>query len=153
MAEQIEGKERGPMTESQLPPTPPPTPVEPIDYAGPQPPPPVETDKDARTWAMLVHLSALGGGIVPMGHIILPLIIWQIKKEYPFVNDAGKEAVNFNISVTIYLVIAAVLILAFIGFVLLPAIGIASVVLVIIAGLKANDGHAYRYPFTIRFIK
>jgi uncharacterized Tic20 family protein len=144
------------MTESQFPPTPPPAPVEPIDYAGPQPPEPplpVETDKDARTWAMLVHLSALGGGIVPMGHIILPLIIWQIKREYPFVNDAGKEAVNFNISVTIYMVIAAVLILAFIGIVLLPAIGIASVVLVIIAGLKANDGIAYRYPFTIRFIK
>ena len=140
------------MTDPNLPP---PIPSVPLGYEGPQPPqpPPVESDKDARMWAMLVHLSALGGAVVPMGHIILPLVIWQIKKEQPFVDYAGKEAVNFNISATIYAIVALILVMAFIGIVLLPAIAIASIVLVIIAGLKANDGMGYRYPFTIRFIK
>ena len=128
-----------------------------VDYASPQQPPPpplAEENKDARMWGMLCHLSALAGGIIPFGHIVLPLIIWQIKKgESPFIDANGKEAVNFNICVTIYLMIAALTMLIVIGFLLVPAIAIAAIVLVIIAGLKANDGQLYRYPFIFRLIK
>ena len=127
------------------------------EYAAPQGPEGlniIEENKEARMWAMLCHLSALGGGIIPFGHIVLPLILWQIKKgQSPFVDAAGKEAVNFNISVTIYLIVAALLIFVVIGAILVPAVAIAAVVLVIIAGLKANSGEAYRYPYTIRLIK
>jgi uncharacterized Tic20 family protein len=113
-------------------------------------------DKDARTWAMLAHLSALAGCIVPIpgSNLIGPIVIWQIKKkESAFVDAHGKEAVNFQLTLLIPIVISALLIFVLIGFPLLIAIGIAALVLTIIAALKANSGETYRYPLTIRFIK
>ena len=116
-----------------------------------------EVDKDARMWAMFCHLAglALFIPIIPIiGNVIGPLIIWQIKKDdYPFVDEQGKEAVNFQISMLIYGVIAAILIFACIGAVLLPAVIIFDVVFLLIAAVKANNGQHYRYPLTIRFIK
>ena len=107
-----------------------------------------------RTWALIAHLSALAGFIVPFGHIIGPLVVWLIKKdESPFVDDQGKEAINFQISMTLYAVIAAILILVVIGIFLLIGIGILDIVLVIIAAVKANAGEKFRYPLTIRFIR
>lgn len=114
----------------------------------------------ARNWCMWCHLSALSGLIVPFGNILGPLIIWQIKKaEFPELEWHGKEALNFQISVLIYLLCGAVL--AFIGmffcvgWLLIPvlmAISFASLIFSVIAGIKANDGQAYRYPLTIRFL-
>jgi uncharacterized Tic20 family protein len=107
-----------------------------------------------RTWGLIVHLSALAGFIVPFGHIIGPLVIWLIKKdESPFVDDQGKESINFQISMTLYAVVAAVLILVVIGIFLLIGIGILDIVLVIVAAVKANAGEKFRYPLTIRFIR
>ena len=71
----------------------------------------------------------------------------------PSVNEHGKESVNFQISMTIFTIIAALSTLLLIGFVLLPAIVVLNIVLVIIAGVKAANGEFYRYPLTIRFIK
>jgi uncharacterized Tic20 family protein len=120
-------------------------------------PPSKEIDKDARMWAMFCHLGGLAMfiPILPViGNVIAPLIIWQIKKDdYPFVNEQGKEAVNFQISMLIYGLVSAILIVACIGTVLLPAVVIVDVVFLLIAAVKANDGHHYRYPLTIRFIK
>ena len=111
-------------------------------------------EKDARTWAMLCHLGGLGVYIVPtVGHLLAPLIIWLIKKdESPFVDDQGKEALNFQISITIYALVALLLTLIVIGFVLLLVIGIFDLIMMIIAAVKANDGEKYRYPLCIRFI-
>ena len=107
-----------------------------------------------RTWGLIVHLSALAGFVVPFGHIIGPLVIWLIKKdESPFVDDQGKESINFQISMTLYGVVAAVLILVVIGIFLLIGIGILDIVLVIVAAVKANAGEKFRYPLTIRFIR
>ncbi len=120
-------------------------------------PPSKEIDKDARMWAMFCHLGGLAMfiPILPViGNVIAPLIIWQIKKDdYPFVDEQGKEAVNFQISMLIYGLVSAILIVACIGAVLLPAVVIVDVVFLLIAAVKANDGHHYRYPLTIRFIK
>ena len=116
-----------------------------------------EVNKDARMWAMFCHLGGLAAllPILPfIGGIIAPLIIWQIKKdEYPFVNEQGKEAVNFQISILIYELVAGLLIFACIGAFLLPAVMIFDIVFLIIAAIKANDGFHYRYPLCIRFIK
>ena len=110
-------------------------------------------EKDARTWAMFCHLGALAGYIIPFGNIIAPLVIWLIKKdESPFVDDQGKESLNFQISITIYALVALVLTLIIIGFFLLLAVGIFALVMVIVAAVKANDGEKYRYPLCIRFI-
>ncbi len=114
-----------------------------------------EIDKDARMWAMFCHLAGLCGFILPgVGNIVGPLILWQIKKdEYPFVDEQGKEAVNFQISMTIYAIISLFLCFVCVGIFLLAAVCIVYLVFLLIAAVKANNSQAYRYPLTIRFIK
>ena len=113
-----------------------------------------DISQDQRQFAMFTHLSALVGIIIPFGNIIGPLVMWQIKKnEMPFVDDQGKEAVNFQITVTIAMLICFVLIFVVIGVLLMPLVGLAALIFTIIAGIKANEGVTYRYPATIRLIK
>lgn len=110
--------------------------------------------KDERIWAMLCHISSFAFFIFPFGNIVVPLIIWLIKKdEYSLVDDQGKESLNFQVSVTIYALICLLLIVVAIGLVFLGILFVVAFVLVIVAGIKANDGVAYRYPLTIRLIK
>jgi uncharacterized Tic20 family protein len=111
-----------------------------------------ETNREAQQWGLFAHLSALVGFVIPFGNIIGPLIIWQVKKDIPFVADHGKEAVNFQITVTIALIVSALLTVIVIGALLLPVVGIAALVFTIIAGIKANNGERYRYPFALRLI-
>ncbi|AGG88175.1 MULTISPECIES: DUF4870 domain-containing protein [Rhodanobacter] len=123
------------------------------------PPPPSEPpmaggpSAEERQWAMFAHLSALVGVIIPLGSIIGPLVIWLIKKDtMPFVNDQGKEALNFNITVGIAAVVSWILCFILIGFLLLAVLAVGWVVFVIIATIKANEGTTYRYPFTLRLV-
>lgn len=110
-------------------------------------------NRDERMWAMFCHLSGLAGFVFPFGNIIAPLIIWLIKKEeYEFVNDQGKEALNFQISMTIYIIASIILIIIVIGIPLLIALGLFSLIVVIIAAIKSNEGEKYRYPLSIRFL-
>ena len=109
---------------------------------------------DARQWGMFAHLAALAGFIIPFGNLIGPLIIWQVKKdEMPFVADQGKESLNFQITVTIAAIVCFVLMVVLIGALLLPLVGLAALVFIVIAAVKANQGEAYRYPVTLRLIK
>lgn len=116
---------------------------------------PLPTSPAARTWAVACHASALLGFFVPAGgHILAPLIVWLLKRgESAEVDEHGKESLNFQLSMLIYSVVAAVLMLMLIGFVLLPLLHVANLVLVIIASLRASEGQMYRYPLTIRFLK
>ena len=103
---------------------------------------------------MFCHFSAFLGMWFPFGSLIGPLILWQVKRESdPFIDDQGKEALNFQITVAIASAICYVLMFVLIGFALLGLVLIGAVVLVVIAGVKANDGVVYRYPFTWRPIK
>ena len=113
-----------------------------------------EIPQPERTWAMFAHLSSFLGWIgIPFANIIAPLVMWQIKKdEMPFGSSQAKECLNFQISMTIYAIISAILCLVLIGFVALFALFIFDVVITIIAAIKSNEGVAYRYPLTIRFI-
>ena len=111
-------------------------------------------DSEACTFGMLCHLSALSGYIIPFGNIIGPLVFWLIKRnDSAFVDENGKESLNFQISVTIYAFIGFVLSFVLIGIPLLIILGIATLVLIIVAGVKASQGESYRYPLTIRLIK
>ncbi len=109
---------------------------------------------EARTWAMLCHLAALvgllGNGI---GFLIGPLIVWLWKRgEHPFIDEQGKEALNFQITMFIAFVVAGLLVLVAVGLLLLPILVLLEVILPIVAALKANKGEHYRYPIAIRFI-
>jgi uncharacterized protein len=133
-------------------------------------------DQNVRTWSMLCHISALAGLFFTLGGVIGPLLVWQIKKnELPEIDPHGKEALNFQLTILIINIIAGILLIGFLGaafgigrmwgspFSLLSgSFGIGSIIhiinlvayiLAVIAGLKANNGEAYRYPFAIRFIK
>lgn len=104
--------------------------------------------------AMLVHLSTLMGWIVPLGNIIAPLFIWQLKRsEYPSLDEHGKEVLNFQISLTIYTIISVILVFVIIGFFGLFAVLIIDLILTIKASIAANNGKVYHYPLSIKFIK
>ncbi|MEO6926940.1 MAG: DUF4870 domain-containing protein [Rhodanobacter sp.] len=135
------------------------------------PPPPSEPlsgapSAEERQWAMFAHLSALLGALLTgafgggWGCFIGPLVIWLIKKDtMPFVNDQGKEALNFNITVAIAALVLVLISVMTLGIGLIIAIplwiiiGIAWLVFTIIAAIKANEGVSYRYPFTLRLVK
>ena len=118
------------------------------------PPMEITPSKDERTWAMLSHFSALCMFIFPFGNILAPLIIWLIKKEeMPFVENQAKEVLNFQISMTIYLLISGILCFILIGIPFVIGLVIFNVIITIIAGIKANDGKSYQYPINLRLIK
>ncbi|MBI1317376.1 MAG: DUF4870 domain-containing protein [Candidatus Hydrogenedens sp.] len=98
-------------------------------------------------------IACLVGFVCPFGNIIGPLVVWLLKRDTsPFVDDQGKEALNFQLSLTIYSLVAALLVIVLVGLLLLPALLIAAVVLTIVAAIKANDGVAYRYPYIFRLL-
>jgi hypothetical protein len=107
-----------------------------------------------RQWALICHLSALSGFIIPFGNLVVPIIIWSAKKdEFPMVDEHGKEVINFQISFTIWFIVSAILIFLLIGIFLLAALALLQLVFVIIGALKADRGELFRYPMTIQFIK
>jgi uncharacterized protein len=128
--------------------------VPPSDMSTPPPPSSSSPSAEERQWALFAHLSALIGYIIPFGSVIGPLVIWQIKKnEMPFVDDQGKEALNFQITVVILAIICFLLIFILIGILLLWVLAIVNLVFIVLAAIAANNGQAYRYPFAFRFIK
>lgn len=113
-----------------------------------------ENDKSERTWAAFTHLSALSGFIIPLGNLLVPLVIWLLKRhDYVLVDDQGREALNFQISITLYTLVAALLVKLFIGVILLPLLLLFWVVMTIVAAVKSSDGMRFRYPLTLRLIK
>jgi uncharacterized Tic20 family protein len=117
-----------------------------------------ESSKDERTWAMIAHLSAFAMYLTGVGHIVGPLIVWLAKRDgRPFVDDQGKEALNFQISFTIYVAVAIAACFTIVGLVVgVPALWVLPffhVICMIIAAIKSSDGVAFRYPLTIRLIK
>jgi uncharacterized Tic20 family protein len=109
--------------------------------------------QEEKTYAMLTHLLAFVGFIIPFGNIIGPLVMWLVKKDQSkLVDGNGKASLNFQISMTIYMIISAILILLVIGFVLLIVLAILWFIFIIIASIKASEGKIYKYPATIKFI-
>lgn len=117
--------------------------------------------QDVRKWAMVMHLAGLASlCFVPFASILAPLVIWLIKREeHPYLDDQGKQVLNFQISMWIYGLIAGVTIFVlkfiFIGYLLIPVIPLIFLLQVggsVWGALKANRGELVRYPAVIRFI-
>ena len=110
--------------------------------------------KDSLNMGMLCHLLAFTAFFTGVGSILGPLIIWLVKKDQdPYVDEQGKESLNFQISIAIYGIISAILMVAFIGFILIFVVAIAWFVLTIVGTIKASKGEPWKYPLTIRLIK
>lgn len=112
-------------------------------------------DKDTNTWAMILHLSMLSGLVVPMAGLIVPIVIYILKKDdLPGLQPHGYVIFNWMISAFIYGVIGGILILAFgLGILVLMALGLLSLIFPIIGGVKASEGEVWPYPLSIRFFK
>jgi len=154
MSDEEQGQGGGPEIEPQPAPevTPPVGPPE----TEPQAPQAGELQEGETTWAMLCHLLPLANYIIwiPFGIVIAPLIIWLIKKDdMPFVDDQGKESLNFQITMMIGIIVSVPLLFVFIGWLLLPAVIVIDIVFSIIGAVAASKGERYRYPITIRFIR
>lgn len=105
------------------------------------------SEKDDKTFGMLAHLLGIFTGFAG------PLIIWLVKKEEsPFVDDQGKEALNFQIVMTIGIIVSYFATVVIVGCITLPALIIINLIFAIKGTMKANEGIAYRYPFNIRII-
>jgi uncharacterized Tic20 family protein len=103
--------------------------------------------QDEKTMALLAHILTFVAGF------IAPLVIYLVKRdESKFVSDHAKESLNFQISLCIYFFISFLLIFVLVGILLMIALGFFTLVLVIVACIKASEGKIYRYPFTIRFL-
>ena len=110
-----------------------------------------ETTVEARRWAAMSHLSAFAT-FLGIPSLIGPFVVWLWKRDLSYVDEQGKEALNFNISFLIYGIASALLIILLVGLLLLPIVFVTWFVLVIVASVKASAGEDYRYPLTIRFI-
>lgn len=120
------------------------------NVTAPPPPPSGAAPQEDRTIALITHLSGIVAGF------IVPLIIWLINKDKPeksWLTDQSKEALNFQITLLIVYVVGVILSVILIGALINFAAWIACIVFSIIAGLAANKGEAYRYPFALRLIK
>jgi hypothetical protein len=106
-----------------------------------------------RNWAMGAHLSAFIAAYIALG-FLGPLVVLLVRGDRSqFVRKHAVEALNFNLTVLIYIVISVILAIVLIGLVMLLALGILYVVTVIVGAVRANAGEPYRYPLTIRFVK
>lgn len=107
-----------------------------------------------RNWAMFCHLSAFAGFFFPFGGIIGPLICWLTKRdESVWVNVNGRNALNFQLSMLLYMVLAIPLCFIIIGIPIVMLLGTIKVICVIIASVQAAKGQLFRYPLVIPFIQ
>jgi len=113
------------------------------------PPLPSTPHGNDKIWSMLCHVSTfLGVGF------ILPLIVYlAMKEDSHYVRSNAREALNFHISVLIYAICCIPLVFVVIGIPILVLLGICSLVLSIVAAIRASDGETYHYPLTLRFVK
>ena len=137
---------------SQVPPPQPPPPPGGGMPGGGAAGPPLPPDQE-RLWAMLSHLLSFVAAYLFLGFVAPLIILLVFGPRSAFVRANAVESLNFNLSWLLYGIIAVILALVLIGFVILIVLGIAYLVLVIVASVKANNGEVYRYPATIRFVR
>ena len=106
-----------------------------------------------RNWAVGGHVAGFAGWFIPFGNVLGPLIVWLIKRDQSaFVEEQAREALNFQITMLLYMGIGIVLTFILIGFVLIPALVVFQAVVMVLAALRCSRGEGYRYPFTLRLV-
>jgi uncharacterized Tic20 family protein len=107
-----------------------------------------------RNWSMICHLSAFASYFFPFGGIIGPLICWLSKRdESVWINLNGRNALNFNLSILLYIVLAIPLCFIIIGIPIILVLATLKIICIIIASIKASKGQLFRYPLSIPFIQ
>ena len=108
---------------------------------------------DEKNYCTLLHLAQFAGFMIPLAGMILPIAMWLIYKEQnTFIDQNGRNVVNWIISEVIYFIICIILCFVLVGFLLLAALGIVGIIFAVIGAIKASQGTAWKYPMTIRFM-
>ena len=109
---------------------------------------------EERNWSVLAHIGALVASVLALGQIVVPLVIWLWKKEESdFIATHARESLNFQISMTLYFIVAGILTTILVGYLMLAILVIVEFVCVILACIAASRGDFYRYPFSLRLIQ
>jgi len=109
-------------------------------------------ERAAKDWGLFIHLSVFACWIVPLGGIVLPVVLWQVKKDHlPGVDTHGRIVVNWVLSSLIYFALSVILALMVVGIPLLIALFVLNIVFPIRGAIKASNGEAWEYPLSIRF--
>jgi len=109
-----------------------------------------ERDRETRQWAMFIHFSILAAWVVPLAGLVVPIILWQLKKdELPGIVPHAHIVLNWVVTSLVYAAICFVLLLVVIGLFGFIALGLVTIAYAVIGGLKANDGEVWEYPGTI----
>lgn len=108
----------------------------------------IETDHSAKQWGLFAHLAALSGWVgVPLGWILGPLVVWGVKKdEMAFVADQGREAINFQVNMFVFMLCSFFASFFLIGIPFLIGFSLASLIFPILGAIEASKGNYYRYP-------
>ncbi|MEX2479735.1 MAG: DUF4870 domain-containing protein [Gammaproteobacteria bacterium] len=107
-----------------------------------------------RQLAMFGHLAGLLGFVIPFASVLAPLVLWLLNRSrHPYIDEQGREAINFQLTILVYLLLAFALVLALVGLVLIPLIVLFQLIMVLVAAVRVNDGEAWRYPVTLRFLR
>ena len=115
---------------------------------------PVDPEQQTRQWAMFLHFSQLANFLAPLAGVIIPIVIWQIKKtELPGIDVHGKIVANWIISAVLYGILCFILTFVFVGMPLLMVLFAIAIIFPIVGGIKANNGEAWKYPLSITFFK
>src|SRR6056297_2201348 len=110
------------------------------------------TDEE-QTWGVLLHASAFCGLLVPFGNVLGPLLVWLIKRdESRFIDESGKNALNFQLTWTMLMLGALLSLLVGVGLLLVPAVGVAWLVIVVLATVRASEKEVYEYPLTLDLV-
>ena len=113
---------------------------------------PLPPDQE-RLWGMLAHLLSFVAAYIALGFLAPLIVLLVFGQRSAYVRAHAVESLNFNLTWLLYGIIAVILAFVLIGFLILAILGVAYVVLVIIASVQANNGQMYRYPATIRFVR
>lgn len=110
--------------------------------------------QEEKNFILFTHLSGLAGNIVPFGSLLGPFLVWQMKKkEMPLLDQHGKDALNFQLSMILFMILSIPLIFIIIGVPILIGLVFTQLIATIVVAIKAQNGEKYKYPLTIRFLK
>jgi uncharacterized protein len=111
------------------------------------------TPDQERLWGMLAHLLSFVAAYIALGFLAPLIVLLVFGQRSAYVRAHAVESLNFNLSWLLYAVVAVILAFLLVGILILIALGIAYLVLIIIASVRANNGEFFRYPLTIRFVR
>jgi uncharacterized Tic20 family protein len=102
-------------------------------------------------YALILHLTQFCSWLFPFLGLVVPLILWQSKKDDPYINEQGKVVMNWLFSSLIYAVVSIILCFVVIGIFMLLALAVCSIVFTIMGAMDANKGVIKNYPMAIKF--